>query len=82
MTSDDPFTTRRRQFKNFKHNFLEFWDRLVAEAQDNETLVNNDPFEELITYITCFAQCVRPRSVRLQDTRCLQKRGAVPTSMR
>lgn len=62
VTAEDPFTTRRKEYKSFRPNYLEFWDQLVSEAQDNETLVNDDPFEELINYITCFAQCA-PREL-------------------
>jgi hypothetical protein len=57
-TVEDPFTTKKKEYKNFKQYFLEFWDKLVREAQDNETLINDDPFEQLISYIEKFSQCV------------------------
>jgi len=55
-TVEDPFTTKKKEYKNFKQYFLEFWDKLVREAQDNETLINDDPFEQLISYIEKFSQ--------------------------
>ena len=55
-TVEDPFTTKKREYKNFKNNFRDFWDKLVREAQDNETLINEDPFEQIISFIEKFSQ--------------------------
>jgi hypothetical protein len=39
-----------------------FWKLVVSEAQDSETLVTEDPFEDIINYLTCFSQYAPPLS--------------------
>lgn len=66
-TAVDPFAARGKEWKGFKGAYLGFWAAMVAEAQDSETLVADDPFEEIITYLTCFSQST-VRQCRLPAT--------------
>jgi len=68
-TPEEPFATKKKEFKNFKQHFLDFWDKLVREAQDNETLVNEDPFEQIISFIEKFSQA-SVRSCRYVASLC------------
>ena len=60
-TPEEAFSTKKKEYKNFKQHFLDFWDKIVREAQDNETLVNDDPFEQIISFIEKFSQCAPSR---------------------
>jgi len=66
-TAVDPFAARSKEWKGFKSSYLGFWAAMVAEAQDSETLVAEDPFEEIVTYLTCFSQST-VRQCRLPAT--------------